>query len=173
MNKKVLGWIISLVIVVAAAVYIINKIPNNPAKMTDTTEEAPSAPAQQINPSDYASSTRKAQNGDVIIVHYTGTLQNGTKFDSSLDRGQPLGVILGKGMVIPGWEEGLLGLKKGDKKKLTIPAAKGYGAQEIKDDNGKVIIPANSTLIFDIEVMDVIPADKLAELMQAQAPAAN
>lgn len=173
MNKKVVTWIIALVVIIAAVLYIVNKTPKT-TEMTDTNSTGETAaPAQQMNPADYASSTRKAQNGDVIIVHYTGTLQNGTKFDSSLDRGQPLGVILGKGMVIPGWEEGLLGLKKGDKKKLTIPAAKGYKDQEIKDESGKVIIPANSTLIFDIEVMDVIPADKLAELMQAQAPATN
>lgn len=166
MNKKALTWIVVLVVVIAAAVYVLNKTPKTETPMDNTNA---SSTQSSINPADMASSTRAAQNGDVVIVHYTGTLENGTKFDSSYDRGQPFGLILGKGMVIPGWEEGLLGMKKGDKKKLVIPPAKGYGATDVKDESGKIIIPKNSTLIFEVEVVEVIPADKVEQMMADQA----
>ncbi|MEN9604951.1 MAG: hypothetical protein RJB39_636 [Candidatus Parcubacteria bacterium] len=169
MNKKTTVWIIVLVIIIALAVYFLNKKTDNTMEsaMTNanTTQDKP------LNPAEMASSTRVAQNGDVVIVNYTGTLKNGTKFDSSYDRGQPFGLILGKGMVIPGWEEGLIGMKQGEKKHLVIPAAKAYGAQEIKGDDGKIIIPKNSTLVFDVEVLQVIPADKVEQIMAAQAKA--
>ena len=89
-----------------------------------------------------------AQNGQMLTVHYTGTLQNGTKFDSSVDRGKPYQFRLGSGSVIKGWDEGLLGMKVGGKRKLTIPAALGYGAR------GSANIPPNSTLLFDVELLD-------------------
>ena len=89
-----------------------------------------------------------AQNGQMLTVHYTGTLQNGTKFDSSVDRGKPYVFRLGTGSVIKGWDEGLLGMKVGGKRKLTIPAALGYGAR------GSNNIPPNSTLLFDVELLD-------------------
>ena len=89
-----------------------------------------------------------AQNGQMLTVHYTGTLQNGTKFDSSVDRGKPYQFRLGSGSVIKGWDEGLLGMKVGGKRKLTIPSALGYGAR------GSSNIPPNSTLLFDVELLD-------------------
>ncbi|MCC6239401.1 MAG: FKBP-type peptidyl-prolyl cis-trans isomerase [Phycisphaerales bacterium] len=98
-----------------------------------------------------------AAKGDVAIVHYTGKLQaTGEKFDSSRDRGRPFPVTLGEGSVIKGWEEGLLGMKLGDRRELIIPPDLGYGAEEKADQNGKVIIPANSTLIFDIEMVGLV-----------------
>ena len=89
-----------------------------------------------------------AQDGQMLTVHYTGTLQNGVKFDSSVDRGKPYQFRLGSGSVIKGWDEGLLGMKVGGKRKLTIPAALGYGAR------GSSNIPPNSTLLFDVELLD-------------------
>ncbi len=94
--------------------------------------------------------------GDYAIVHYTGKLQDGTKFDSSLDRGRPLTVVLGKGEVIKGWEEGLVGMKVGDKRQLIIPPDLAYGAEAKSDQNGKEIIPANSTLVFDVEMVGLV-----------------
>lgn len=87
--------------------------------------------------------------GDMVTVHYTGTLPDGTKFDSSKDRNQPFSFKVGTGQVIAGWDEGFQLLKVGDKAILTIPADIGYGQRSM----GK--IPANSTLIFEVEVIDV------------------
>lgn len=97
-----------------------------------------------------------AQNGDNVFVHYTGKLQDGTKFDSSVDRGQPFNFILGAGMVIKGWDEGILGMKVGEKKTLTIPSEKGYGALGVPDNKGGYIIPPNATLVFDVELVDIV-----------------
>ncbi|HEX5138202.1 MAG TPA: FKBP-type peptidyl-prolyl cis-trans isomerase [Planctomycetota bacterium] len=89
--------------------------------------------------------------GDVVVVHYTGTLTDGTKFDSSHDRGQPIRFMLGAGFVIQGWEEGLALLDVGAKAKLTIPWALAYGEQ----GRGKVI-PPKADLHFEVELVDVI-----------------
>ncbi len=93
-------------------------------------------------------SGKKVTAGDMVTVHYTGTLPDGTKFDSSKDRNQPFSFKVGGQQVIAGWDEGLQLLQVGDKAILTIPAALGYGERAM----GK--IPANSTLIFEIEVID-------------------
>lgn len=88
--------------------------------------------------------------GDTLKVHYVGTLTDGTKFDSSRDRGTPYEFTLGVGEVIAGWDQGLLGMKIGGIRKITIPASLGYG--EVEKPN----IPANSTLIFEVEVLEKI-----------------
>src|SRR5438067_12323741 len=88
-----------------------------------------------------------AKLGDWLEVHYTGWLTDGTKFDSSLDRQQPIKVRLGAGQVIKGWEKGLEGMKLWGKRKLTIPPELAYGSQ------GRPNIPPNSTLIFEVELV--------------------
>jgi FKBP-type peptidyl-prolyl cis-trans isomerase len=93
--------------------------------------------------------------GDVVSVHYTGKTTDGVKFDSSLDRGKPFVFTLGSGMVIKGWDEGVLGMKKGEKKTLTISADKAYGAQGVSDGQGGYIIAPNATLIFDVELLNI------------------
>lgn len=90
-----------------------------------------------------------AATGKKVTVHYTGTLTDGTKFDSSVDRNEPFTFTLGEGRVIQGWEQGIQGMKVGGKRKLTIPPSLGYGSQA----NGP--IPANSTLIFEVELLKV------------------
>jgi FKBP-type peptidyl-prolyl cis-trans isomerase FkpA len=89
--------------------------------------------------------------GDTVKVNYTGTLIDGKKFDSSFDRNQPFLFTLGENRVIQGWELGVVGMKVGEKRKLTIPPELGYGAQAIGE-----IIPANSTLVFEIDLLEVI-----------------
>jgi len=92
----------------------------------------------------------EAKAGQHITVHYSGTLTNGTKFDSSYDRGQPFEFNLGAGEVIRGWDEGFAGMKVGGKRKLTIPSELGYGAQ-----GAGGVIPPNATLIFEVELLGV------------------
>lgn len=88
--------------------------------------------------------------GKTVNVHYTGWLENGKKFDSSVDRGQAFSFPLGAGRVIKGWDEGVQGMKVGGKRKLTIPSNLGYGPQ-----GAGGVIPANATLIFDVELLGV------------------
>jgi len=92
----------------------------------------------------------ESKTGDTVSVHYVGTLENGTKFDSSIDRGQAFEFKLGENRVIQGWELGVKGMKVGEKRKLTIPPELGYGSQAIGN-----IIPANSTLIFEVELLGI------------------
>ena len=91
-----------------------------------------------------------AKNGDTVSVHYTGTLENATKFDSSVDRGTPFSFILGAGRVIQGWDLGGAGMKVGEKRKLTIPPELGYGASGAGN-----VIPPNATLIFEVELLGI------------------
>lgn len=91
-----------------------------------------------------------AEKGKEITVHYTGWLPDGTQFDSSIDRKQPLTITLGVGMVIQGWDEGFSGMREGGKRKLTIPPEMGYGSRGIGG-----IIPPNSPLIFEVELLKV------------------
>lgn len=88
--------------------------------------------------------------GKNTTVHYTGWLENGKKFDSSVDRGQPFSFPLGAGRVIKGWDEGVQGMKVGGKRKLTIPSDLGYGSR-----GAGGVIPPNATLIFDVELLGV------------------
>jgi hypothetical protein len=92
---------------------------------------------------------REAEDGDELTVNYVGTLKDGTQFDSSYDRGQPYTFILGIGEVIQGWDQGLYGMKVGEKRRLQIPSSLGYG------ETGSGIIPANAGLIFEVELVSI------------------
>ena len=90
-----------------------------------------------------------AKDGDTLVVHYTGTLTDGKQFDSSRGRA-PFEVKLGQRRVIAGWEQGLQGMKVGEKRKLTIPPDLGYGAR-----GAGAAIPPNATLVFDVELLEI------------------
>ena len=92
---------------------------------------------------------KEAKTGDKVKVHYTGTLANGTQFDSSKGK-DPFGFTLGKGEVIKGWDDGVVGMKIGGKRKLTIPYALGYG-----EKGNPPTIPPKATLLFDVELLEV------------------
>ena len=92
----------------------------------------------------------EAKAGNTVTVHYVGTLTNGSKFDSSRDRGEGFTFKLGAGQVIAGWDQGVAGMKVGGMRKLTIPPELGYGARGFPP-----VIPPNSTLVFEVELLDV------------------
>ena len=91
-----------------------------------------------------------AQAGNTVSVHYTGWLTDGTKFDSSVDRGQPFSFTLGAGQVIPGWDQGIAGMKVGGQRRLTIAPELAYGKAGYPP-----VIPENATLVFQVELLDV------------------
>lgn len=117
---------------------------------TQTSQTAPTTTENKVEIEDVVvGKGAEATNGKSVTVHYTGTLKDGTKFDSSVDRKEPFTFTLGAGQVIKGWEQGIQGMKVGGKRKLTIPPELAYGA------NAVGAIPANSTLIFDVELLEV------------------
>ena len=111
--------------------------------------DAPSTDGALVSQDLVVGTGATAAAADLVTVNYVGTLTNGTKFDSSYDRNQPYTFRLGAGQVIAGWDQGLVGMKVGGKRRLTIPPSLGYGSQA----NGP--IPPNSTLIFEIELLSI------------------
>jgi len=105
---------------------------------------------------DAAQCTIKSRKGDTLHMHYTGKLEDGTKFDSSLDRDTPFVFTLGAGQVIKGWDQGLLNMCEGEKRKLVIPSELGYG-----DSGAPPKIPGGATLVFEVELLKVERKDEL------------
>lgn len=146
--------IIAIISLIAMLVYL--AVPRSAASPTESTENNLSASSTTNMPTDLNVSVIKegsgepAKNGDTLLVHYTGTLEDGTVFDSSIPRGSPFSVTLGKGQVIPGWELGLLGMKVGEERKLVIPPELAYGK-----DGFTGVIPGNATLTFDVQLLEI------------------
>lgn len=136
--------------------------PQKPASKTSATTEKPAAPSPEggkmvvtasgLNYQDLVVGTgAEAVAGKTVVVHYTGWLMNGEKFDSSLDRGKPFEFPLGAGRVIKGWDEGVAGMKVGGKRILIIPPDLAYGERGA----GRGKIPPNATLKFEVELLQV------------------
>jgi FKBP-type peptidyl-prolyl cis-trans isomerase len=163
----------TLILVPLLALACQKRVPEpTPAPITEASEPAASASAAEtpapaaaagsaasaaqtvttLKKEDLAPGTGPAcKTGETVRVHYTGTLLDGTKFDSSRDRNEPFQFTLGQGMVIKGWDEGVVGMKKGGKRKLTIPADKAYGKA-----GHPPAIPPDSPLVFDVELVEIV-----------------
>jgi len=130
--------------------------PVQPMPLPQPTPPQPAPPQPVITPSglSYLDMTvgmgPQPQAGQRVTVHYTGWLENGTKFDSSIERGQPFTFVIGQGQVIKGWDEGVMAMKVGGKRKLIIPPHLGYGAQ-----GAGGVIPPNATLIFEVDLLGI------------------
>jgi len=143
MSKKFLILIILLLAITAFVVWIIVKEPANKSGNFEIQGMKIEILQQGTG--------KEAKSGNTVLVNYTGTLTNGTKFDSSLNPGRtPFEFTLGQNRVIQGWELGVTGMKVGEKRKLTIPPELGYGAR-----GAGSVIPPNATLIFEIDLLEV------------------
>lgn len=156
MKKKVLIGLIVLVLVILGALLMRGKPASAPATKEEAKKEVNNSNNSkkpmglEIKTTQEGSGDRVIKSGDTITVHYTGKLTDGTKFDSSVDRGTPFTFQIGQGMVIQGWEQGFIGAKVGEKRILTIPSELGYGSR-----GAGASIPPNATLIFDVEVISI------------------
>ncbi|MEK7541051.1 MAG: FKBP-type peptidyl-prolyl cis-trans isomerase [Patescibacteria group bacterium] len=172
MDKKILTIVVIILIIAISGGYFLLKKPANnqlineeEEKITSENNEIQTVKIEILQ----EGSGAEAKTGDAVTVHYTGVLENGAKFDSSLDRGTPFEFTLGQNRVIQGWELGILGMKVGEKRKLIIPSELGYGEQGIGyggkfgcagvkdcDPNKETyIIPPNATLIFEVELLKI------------------
>jgi FKBP-type peptidyl-prolyl cis-trans isomerase len=151
MNKNVrTGIAIGVAVFVVALLFVFMNPFNNPSgSAASASATTPAAPTAQLIVQDETVGTGAvAATGDLVTVDYTGKFQDGTVFDTSVGK-KPIQFVLGAGQVIPGWDQGLQGMKAGGKRLLVIPPDLGYGAQAVGP------IPANSTLVFEVQLVSV------------------
>ncbi len=141
-NKSIVLAAIGLAIIALVAFFAIN---------ANRTKNATTLDVTTLQIEDIVTgSGAEAKTGDFVVVHYTGWLTDGTKFNSSVDRGSPFSFTLGQGEVIQGWDQGVAGMKVGGKRKLTIPPDLAYGA-----GGAGGVIPPNATLVFEVELLEI------------------
>ena len=169
MSKDSLVTLAVVIIIVIGIVALLSKKPAATPSFPSDSSSATAQPSAALGPSSspITNSTSPAmsqlkiedlkvgtgsavKSGDTIEINYLGTLENGQKFDSSYDRGQAFETQIGVGRVIKGWDEGVLGMKVGGKRRLTIPSELGYGSQ-----GAGGVIPPNATLIFEVELVAI------------------
>ncbi len=150
-------WLAAVALVAIVGCQQANKSGSTTTTTTTTTTTDTNATAAEVTLADglkiidlKVGDGAEATEGSTVSVHYTGWLTDGSKFDSSVDRGQPFSFRLGAQQVIRGWDEGVKGMKVGGKRKLTIPSALAYG-----DAGRPPVIPEKATLVFDVELLSV------------------
>ena len=167
-NQVVVGIVVVIAIAVVALFFIVG---NPVASMTgqnlgtgfNPNTGATSTSSQLVVQDEVVGTGAAAQAGDTLTVNYTGKLADGTVFDTSVGK-QPFQFTLGAGQVIPGWDQGLMGMKVGGKRILIIPPGLAYGAQ-----GAGGVIPPNATLAFEVELLAVTPASNTAPLPEGPA----
>ncbi len=157
MSKKeviILGAVLLLIALVPIYFLVTSKptpAPMSNDQTTTTTNSSVATESAQLKVEDIKEGEGKeVKVGDTVVMHYNGTLLDGTKFDSSYDRGQPFSTQIGVGRVIQGWDQGVPGMKVGGKRKLIIPGDLAYGPQGVPGT-----IPPNATLIFEVELLAI------------------
>lgn len=150
MNKYVVAGII-ITIIFGVIMYML-LVPQNASydDTIDLSNTMENVTELKIEDTQEGTGSAVVESGDEIVIHYRGTLTDGTVFDSSYDRGEPFQTEIGVGRVIEGWDKGVIGMKTGGKRKLTIPSNMAYG------ESGQGSIPPNSTLIFDVELVEIL-----------------
>ncbi len=152
MSKRVIYFLVALLVVVVGYLLLSGKdikqeqITKQATMDTNTATDSGKLVIEDIK----VGEGREVTAGDTVVMHYKGTLTNGTKFDSSYDRNEPFSTQIGVGQVIQGWDMGVPGMKIGGKRKLTIPPTLGYG-----ESGAGAVIPPNATLIFEVELLDI------------------
>jgi peptidylprolyl isomerase len=152
MSNKLSLFLFLAVVIIGGITYFFlsqNSVESESMKKQETSNQT--SPVTTLKIEDIKVGTGEVvEKGDTVVINYVGTLTDGTKFDSSYDRNEPFQTEIGVGHVIKGWDEGVVGMKVGGKRKLTIPPDMAYGEQGVGP------IPPNSTLIFDVELLEVL-----------------
>lgn len=146
--KKIVVGLVCAAVLAGAALYFFNYGSDSARSPLDEGANKGAVEFQAITLRE--GSGDPAVNGDTVSVHYTGKLEDGQTFDSSLERGEPINFILGAGQVIRGWEIGVLGMKIGEKRRIVIPPELAYGEEGVPG-----VIPSNAVLVFEVELMAV------------------
>lgn len=164
-TKTVAIWAIVALVLLIGGYFIYKSMSSAaPAASNGTATTTATVDPNQVQAQEVTVGTGlEAKPGDTVSVLYVGQLQDGTVFDSSAAHdNQPLTFVLGAQGLIPGFQIGVNGMKEGGERLLAIPPALGYGTTSVKDASGKEIIPANSTIVFDVKLVKVQPADATA-----------
>lgn len=153
MTGKIIAAVVIIILIAGGAYWYMTKDATAP---TDTSTNTEATTPQVAGQDAVVGTGATAGPGSQVSILYVGMLQDGTVFDSSANNNnQPLTFVLGSEGIIPGFQIGVNGMKEGGERRISIPPELGYGTQDVKDATGKVIIPANSTIIFDIKLVKV------------------